>query len=508
MKKKSINIKTQIICLALCKASQYIIKILVGLIKRSLLILNILYFIQREFILLCKANNLSLLPFYCPSPLPLWNGTVNNYTITPATALILESKKESETNLLLAGSQIVERTASQSSEITQSKPLPTSAAVESNTKLTRTNGINKNKPKLYNYFNNKSKSIASLNNTALETLPETDFTLLPALDKANKNKVSFFVGGARNVKVNKELNFKFNKSMGTALLEKEINEKSLVPCKANNLTVKGLIRAEDIEKILISFFKSIYTLISKPIIIITPDKIIIEILYFITIPDANLFKWYNLFLSPKKNQITALQLPYGYKGEKINQRKIRYLKGKNKLIKTILYKNNYIKNIFYKLNKININKLYNNKFNLLFNILNSYFYKPINLDLIRIHHSYFDSNILAQLFSLIVKKKNIKKTIYTLFSKNIILNQDINFIQNSAVNLNLTKPTAFISGLYIHIGGRLTREPIIPRMTKKKYEKGTIATGKINNLDIARITKKNKKGAFTIKIIYAQNFIA
>ena len=51
------------------------------------------------------------------------------------------------------------------------------------------------------------------------------------------------------------------------------------------------------------------------------------------------------------------------------------------------------------------------------------------------------------------------------------------------------------------------REPIIPRITNKKYEKGAIATGKINNLDISRITKKNKKGAFTIKIIYTQNLI-
>lgn len=66
---------------------------------------------------------------------------------------------------------------------------------------------------------------------------------------------------------------------------------------------------------------------------------------------------------------------------------------------------------------------------------------------------------------------------------------------------------AYISGLYIKIGGRLMREPIIPRLTTKKFEIGAIATGKVNLVDSARITKKNKKGAYTIKITYAQNFV-
>ena len=52
------------------------------------------------------------------------------------------------------------------------------------------------------------------------------------------------------------------------------------------------------------------------------------------------------------------------------------------------------------------------------------------------------------------------------------------------------------------------REPIIPRITTKKFEKGAIATGKINFLEKAQITKKNRKGAYTIKIAYAQNFIS
>jgi hypothetical protein len=49
-------------------------------------------------------------------------------------------------------------------------------------------------------------------------------------------------------------------------------------------------------------------------------------------------------------------------------------------------------------------------------------------------------------------------------------------------------------------------EPIIPRITTKIFSKGASATGKVNFLDVARITKKNRKGAYTIKITSGQNF--
>ena len=125
------------------------------------------------------------------------------------------------------------------------------------------------------------------------------------------------------------------------------------------------------------------------------------------------------------------------------------------------------------------------------------------------HKSDYDSNILAQLFTLILKKKNIRLAINKIFNKNNIAmskgqTATIPHLANSDGRI---EKIAIISGLYIKIGGRLMREPIIPRITTKKFEMGAIATGKVNFVDSARITKKNKKGAFTIKITYAQNFV-
>jgi len=267
---------------------------------------------------------------------------------------------------------------------------------------------------------------------------------------------------------------------------------------------KNWYLSEDLIKLISAFFKSIYCLISKPKFINTPDKIIIEILYFITIPDFKIFKWYNfIYNSPTPNGIGGKAIIEG-----------RNIKRRNKSIKLILRKNNLIKKTLFNLNNTNITKLYFNKFIILFKLLSSYFKKPIEFNLIRLHKSNYDSNILAQLFYLILKKKNIRSAIHNLYTKNKFSTspKPLNLPLDSGKKGEEVYPSdnsipAYISGLYIHIGGRLMREPIIPRKTTKKFEKGAIATGKVNFVDTARITKKNKKGAYTIKIAFAQNFM-
>jgi len=284
-----------------------------------------------------------------------------------------------------------------------------------------------------------------------------------------------------------------------------INKPFLAPSLANNSNAKAVENknwylSEDLIILITAFFKSIYCLISKPKFINTPDKIIIEILYYITIPDSNIFKWYNFIIAKPLALATAKA---GLASNNLSNSRAITKQKRNKSIKTILFKNNLIKKTLFKLNNTNITTLYFNKFIILFKLLSSYFKKPIEFNLIRLHKSDYDSNILAQLFFLILKKKNIRLAINKLYTKNKSLKNSNSFSRQEISN-NIP---AYISGLYIQIAGRLMREPIIPRMTTKKFEKGAIATGKVNFLDTAKITKKNKKGAYTIKIAYAQNFM-
>lgn len=158
--------------------------------------------------------------------------------------------------------------------------------------------------------------------------------------------------------------------------------------------------------------------------------------------------------------------------------------------------------MLFNLRKFNISNVFNNKFLVISKILSNKFNKAVEFQLIRLHHPYHDSNILINLLSLNIKnkKKNARNAINKIYNKNQIKN--INDPNLKSIN-NIP---AFLSGIYIKIGGRLMREPIIPRLTTKTYERGASSTGKVNYLDVATITKKNRKGAYTIKIKSGQNF--
>jgi hypothetical protein len=265
-------------------------------------------------------------------------------------------------------------------------------------------------------------------------------------------------------------------------------------------------------KLLFYFFKSMYCLISKPVFLFTPDKVIIQLFYYLSIPRSKVFRWYSIF----NNQLirkrwlllrskSSFRINNGrkiYNNSRYNQKRIIipwYLK---RDIFKLESKKTKIRNILFNLNKFNLFKVFSLKFKLICEILSKHFKKPVELQLIRLHHPYHDSNILVNLLSINIrnKKKSNMNAIQKVYSRKVIKNlndpnlKNVNFIP------------AFISGLSIKVAGRLMREPIIPRITTKYIERGASAPGKVNFLDTATITKKNRKGAYTIKISSGQNF--
>jgi hypothetical protein len=260
-------------------------------------------------------------------------------------------------------------------------------------------------------------------------------------------------------------------------------------------------------KLLFYFFKSIYCLISKPVFLFTPDKVIIQLFYFLNIPKSKVFKWYSILNNKiirqrwsllKRNQLKTV-ISYSNK-DMLNKVKLSW-----RIKKTLFRlnkKRNKVKNILFNLNKFNIFKVFSLKFKLICEVLSNKFKKPVELQLIRIHQPFYDSNILVNLLSLNIKNKKFKPNvaIEKLYAKKAVKNlydysiKSVNFIP------------AFLSGIKIRIGGRLMREPIIPRITTKNFERGASSPGKVNFLDIATITKKNRKGSYTIKISSGQNF--
>jgi hypothetical protein len=68
----------------------------------------------------------------------------------------------------------------------------------------------------------------------------------------------------------------------------------------------------------------------------------------------------------------------------------------------------------------------------------------------------------------------------------------------------VTKIPSFLSGINIKIAGRLLTQRVIPRKTINIVRRGALSRIKINYLDKARYTNKNKRGAFSITITTGQ----
>jgi hypothetical protein len=288
-----------------------------------------------------------------------------------------------------------------------------------------------------------------------------------------------------------------------ALQKKPILNQYLKSISIYNLNIKGIFifysniigfnfnsetnkLIKNIYNLLASSFKSMYCLISKPVFVITPDKIIIQLFYYLFIP--NILKFKKLH--------KALQLGY-YKNKILNKRR--------KLIKKQYSKFRKIKiNVRIKLRKlsnISLIKVFPDKLKQLCDILSNLFKKPVELDLIRLHYPYNDSNILVNLLGIMINKIKLRIIIRKLFKNAVIKN--LNKITGKT-KLNIIP--AFLSGITIRVAGRLLTHRVIPRKTIKITRRGASARGKINYSDVARYTNKNKRGAYSITVSSGQNY--
>lgn len=177
------------------------------------------------------------------------------------------------------------------------------------------------------------------------------------------------------------------------------------------------------------FFLSMHSLISKPIIETTPDKVKIHLFFYI-------FKHVD---NPSQ---------------------------------------------FLEINKI--------KFKWLSIILSRILNKPVELDLVRLHYPYFDSQIFVNLFNVFINHIQLRIIMQTFFKKAMI--------QNPMKIWNAFFTSSNISGIQFIIGGRLMTQKIVPRQTVKMIRKGSLSRGKWDYLDKARFIHKNRRGAYSLTI--------
>lgn len=210
------------------------------------------------------------------------------------------------------------------------------------------------------------------------------------------------------------------------------------------------------------------------------------------------------------------------------------------LIGTPVYEitpNNITINLFYylkkrysqmnlKQNKFNNNKIFNKqlskaafgqnliKFKLRLNYLKSLIFflsqkikKPINLDLTRLSHPTLDSKISANAIGIITNKLKTKflpisfKFFESAKIKNPTIIKNIIFSGNSNSNT-----LAVVSGINLKKGGRLMTQSIIPKLTSKIIQIGSINRANTDFVTTSRYTAKNKRGAFSITVTMGHKF--
>ena len=279
-----------------------------------------------------------------------------------------------------------------------------------------------------------------------------------------------------------------------------------------------------VESLLKNFFLSIYCLISKPIYLITHDKVIIRLF---------------VYLSPKISTFinSGLSLP---------------LKNKDKRGLLNLFKiNNRNKDTSILLDpKAQINL----KLSSITSVFEKIFNKKVQLELIKLQHPFHNSKILAQVLGLNVSKYRFKRLIKILIPRAVIVNptdKQVNYFElreeerkarrfkQSITTSYLNNPyfnynnasfnkiisqllstasiklplnsnndalknksifNSYLSGINVKLGGRLVTEPLRPRFSVQNNQQGSLARVKVQVIERSRYTGKNKRGSYSITV--------
>ena len=168
-------------------------------------------------------------------------------------------------------------------------------------------------------------------------------------------------------------------------------------------------------------------------------------------------------------------------------------------------------NLFYYYNNINTDVLTNTKLGALCDTLSQLFQKEVNVDMIRIHYPYMNSQILAQ---YLVSNANTNTFLH--FSESILTYPSLTPGMFGKIGEeNSYVLSSYITDIRLELSGRLTTEQVVPRLTKKSArisnpntnigssltDCGLSSESMKNTLvDYGKYSSKNEMGTFMLKV--------
>ena len=266
-----------------------------------------------------------------------------------------------------------------------------------------------------------------------------------------------------------DLPLKFNSDIATSQYLVYSFNNSSASCSKKNLVPANIV------SILKNSFYSMYSIISKPVLDITPNKIIISLFFFLG--------------AGRGRSKTKNKRQIGSSGPK----NLKFLSSNH------------------------------NQLQFLCSNLSKYLKKPVELELIRLYYPYNESQILANTIGLL--SKNIRNRFRSLVDKTFNFSKIKNpsILQNRGLlhqkffgieaattkqkNKRISILPSFLTGIKIRLGGRLLSQKVVPRFTVQTFQKGSLARSKANIVTSSRFTHKNKRGTFSITVSVGQGFL-
>lgn len=342
-------------------------------------------------------------------------------------------------------------------------------------KITLKNGrvISKLKAKYLNIIDmfapNETTSITSSNktnniNTQLIKSNNNNNKII-AHKKTNNSNINLIFNKYSDNKISKLLKslFKFNKDLASfQYFVYNFNSN-------NNKFLKN------ITSILNFSFVSMSSLISRPVLKISSNKIVIHLFYYVKLLTAN---------RKKMNRKLKYQM----------RSRLRFIMNSNKKNRFNNY-NEYTNRFF--LDK-NIKQLKNLASN-----LSKILKKPVTLDLVRLHYIFNDSQILAKSIGLLSNR--MIKSFYSITQNTFRKANIMNPFKMRILPNNQILPS-FTTGIKVKFAGRLMRGRMIPKKTVKLAQEGALARSKANFVTTSRFTKKNKRGIFSVTVSIGHAF--
>lgn len=145
--------------------------------------------------------------------------------------------------------------------------------------------------------------------------------------------------------------------------------------------------------------------------------------------------------------------------------------------------------------------LNNNTVNNLGEALSKLFGRVVELRLVKLHYPYLNSYILAQYIASNVQNYTLVQIVRRVFSS-------VAPVKNTqSIEALASALPSHIVGIKVRVSGRLVTERSRPRQTVQTAEIGTFSKNNLSLVEKASFNRKNKKGAFTVKVWVSQRAV-